>query len=177
MSAASNTGLDPVSSSALPVDSFLSADSVIPEVCSGSADPCSASEDLTWLMHQAANRLRVQFDAIARGAGLGDAREWVVLTALADGLSRTQLELGRIIGVDKTTLMAILDRMEQRELIVRTADPRDRRVRIPQATAAGLALQVEVARRRDEHEAALLADVPAQDQVRLRELLSTIAAR
>lgn len=138
-------------------------------------EPLASATGLTWLMHRAASRLRCEFDGVARDAGLGDVREWVVLTALADGHSRTQLELGRMIGVDKTTLMAILDRMEQRELIVRTVDPSDRRVRIPQATPAGLALQVEVSRRRDEQEARILADVSADDQQTLRTLLAHIA--
>jgi DNA-binding MarR family transcriptional regulator len=142
----------------------------------GPGEPATAT-DLTWLMNVAAARLRIEFDQIARAAGLGDAREWVVLTALADGRSRTQLELGRIISVDKTTLMAILDRMEQRGLIVRTADPSDRRVRIPQATPAGLKLQRAIAAQRDAHEADLLADVSPADQDRLREILARLAAR
>lgn len=149
----------------------------LPTPTHGASDPCSAGpDDLTWLMHRAASRLRCELDRIARGAGLGDLREWVVLTTLADGRSRTQLELGRLIGVDKTTLMAILDRMEQRQLIVRKADPHDRRVRIPQATPAGRSAQAEVARRRDEEEARILGDVDPGDQRRLRELLTLIAA-
>lgn len=138
-------------------------------------DPCAPATDLTWLINVAAVRLRIEFDQIARAAGLGDAREWVVLTVLSDGQPRTQLELGRDIDVDKTTLMAILDRMEQRDLVVRTADPHDRRVRIPRATPAGVRIQKEITRRRDEHEAALLADVSAADQATLRQLIAGLA--
>jgi DNA-binding MarR family transcriptional regulator len=154
----------------------LSSKAILPMPTSARPDePCTAANDLTWLMHRAAARLRLEFDMVARDAGLGDVREWVVLTALADGLARTQLELGRLIGVDKTTLMAILDRMEQRELIVRKVDPNDRRVRIPQATQAGLDLQLEVSRRRDAQEIRILADVSADDQRVLRNLLAIIA--
>ena len=58
-----------------------------------------------------------------------------MLAALDDGQQRTQLELSRVVCVDKTTLISVLDRLEQQELIVRTVDPSDRRVRIPQITA------------------------------------------
>ncbi|MCW2527095.1 MAG: putative MarR-family transcriptional regulator [Pseudonocardiales bacterium] len=154
----------------------LSSKAILPMPTTARPDePCAASTDLTWLMHRAASRLRMEFDLVARDAGLGDVREWVVLTALADGMSRTQLELGRLIGVDKTTLMAILDRMEQRELIVRTVDPSDRRVRIPQATPSGLALQLDVSQRRDAQEKRILAEVSPGDQQVLRNLLAIIA--
>ena len=48
---------------------------------------------------------------------------------------RTQLALGHALGLDKTTVTSLLDRLEADGLIVRSLDPHDRRARIPEITA------------------------------------------
>lgn len=72
-------------------------------------------------------------------------RDYIVLSALDMTSNLTQGELGKALGLDKTTLMSQLDRLEQRGLIVRRADPRDRRARIPDITEAGNTLRAQVA--------------------------------
>ena len=67
--------------------------------------------------------MAVDLDRAAVEMGLNDVRDWLVLAALDDGQQRTQLELSRIVCVDKTTLISVLDRLEQHELVVRTVDP------------------------------------------------------
>jgi len=129
--------------------------------------------DLMFLLHAAADRVGVELDKAAAEIGLRDVRDWFVLAALDDGRPHTQLELSRIVCVDKTTLISVLDRLEQRGLIVRTVDPADRRVRIPQITAAGRRVFAKFATARDAVEARVLDGVaPAQ-----REVLLTLLAR
>jgi DNA-binding MarR family transcriptional regulator len=132
-------------------------------------------EDLTWLLHKAAIRMRADLDRLAADAGMTDVRDWMVLAALTEGVQCTQLELSRSLGLDKTTLITVLDRLEQRELIVRTADPSDRRVRIPRITAAGRQLQIKFAVDRDEAEAQLLAGIEPEQRALLVTLLTRIA--
>jgi DNA-binding MarR family transcriptional regulator len=132
-------------------------------------------DDLTWLLHKAANRMRSELDRVASEAGLSDVRDWMVLASLTEGIQCTQLELSRLLGVDKTTLIAVLDRLEQRELIVRTADPSDRRVRIPRITEAGRRIQARFAADRDAAEKQLLAGIDAEQRALLVSLLSRIA--
>jgi DNA-binding MarR family transcriptional regulator len=132
-------------------------------------------QDLTWLLHMAANRMRAELDRLATDAGLNDARDWIVLASLTDGMQCTQLELSRLLGLDKTTLIAVLDRLEQRELIVRTADPTDRRVRIPRITAAGRTVQARFAIDRDAAEEQLLAGIEPDQRALLVTLLTRIA--
>ncbi|WP_157411954.1 MarR family winged helix-turn-helix transcriptional regulator [Agreia sp. Leaf283] len=143
-------------------------------VCSSVDHPETA--DLTWLMHRAAEVLRADFDAVAKAAGLADLRDWLVLSVVTDGIPRTQLEIARQLGIDKTTLIAVLDRLEGRDLIVRSASPTDRRVRIPAATAAGTAVYQKVTVERDAAIAARLGDVPEAEQRALRSALWTIAS-
>jgi DNA-binding MarR family transcriptional regulator len=135
----------------------------------------SCPEDLTWLLHKAANRMRAQLDRLATEAGLSDVRDWIVLACLTDGVQCTQLELSRSLGLDKTTLITVLDRLEQRELIVRTADPTDRRVRIPRITLAGRQIQARFAADRDAAETRTLAGIEPEQRALLVTLLNRIA--
>jgi DNA-binding MarR family transcriptional regulator len=66
--------------------------------------------------------------------------DYVVLVALEDAPAPTQSELAAAVGRDKTRLIPILDRLEVRGLLRRTADPADRRNRIVALTEAGRVL-------------------------------------
>jgi len=133
--------------------------------------------DLTLLLHAAADRMVVDLDKAAIELGLNDVRDWLVLAALDDGAQRTQLELSRMICVDKTTLISVLDRLEQQQLIVRTVDPNDRRVRIPQITAAGKRVHSKFAAARDTAESQALDGIDAEQRTVLMDLLARIAHR
>ncbi|MDT4913306.1 MAG: MarR family transcriptional regulator, transcriptional regulator for hemolysin [Pseudonocardiales bacterium] len=144
------------------------------------ATPCSAlfrPADLTFLLHAAADRMAADLDRAAVDMGLNDVRDWLVLAALDDGQQRTQLELSRMVCVDKTTLISVLDRLEQHELVVRTVDPADRRVRIPQITPAGRRVYAKFASARDTAEARALDGVEPEQRTLLLELLARIADR
>ncbi len=138
---------------------------------------CAAGypNDLTILLHAAVNRVTIYLDRAAAEMGLNDARDWLVLAALEDGEQRTQLELSRVVCVDKTTLISVLDRLERLELIVRTVDPSDRRVRIPQITEAGRRMFATFATARDAAEARALDGVTKDERDLLMRLLGRIA--
>ncbi len=133
--------------------------------------------DLTFLLHAAADRMTVDLDRAAVEMGLKDVRDWLVLAALDDSQQRTQLELSKMVCVDKTTLISVLDRLEQHELIVRTVDPSDRRVRIPQITPKGRRVYAKFATARDTAEADALDGVNQKDRALLLSLLARIADR
>src|ERR1700712_906931 len=133
--------------------------------------------DLTFLLHAAADRMAVELDRAAVEMGLTDVRDWLVLAVLDDGQQRTQLELSRVVCVDKTTLISVLDRLEQHDLIVRTVDPSDRRVRIPQITPAGRRVYAKFATARDSAEARALDGVDPGQRAVLMDLLGRIADR
>jgi DNA-binding MarR family transcriptional regulator len=137
---------------------------------------CTAfPQDLTILLHAAVNQVTTYLDRAAVEMGLNDARDWLVLAALDDDQPRTQLELSRVVCVDKTTLITVLDRLEKQDLVVRTVDPSDRRVRIPQITDAGRAVYATFAAARDAAEARALDGVSAADRALLLDVLDTIA--
>lgn len=102
-------------------------------------------------------------------------RDYIVLSALALNTNLTQIELGKSLGLDKTTLMSQLDRLEQLGLVVRRCDPRDRRRRIPEITELGETVRADVAAACAEAEAtALGGSDPEQVQAFRRILLDII---
>lgn len=154
------------------------------EAAAREADPvCSEAlpadaPDLTWLLHRAAQHMRTAFDEAARAHGLAAARDWIVLSALSSGPRQTQLALANSLGLDKTTMTSLLDRLEARGLITRSLDHHDRRARIPELTEAGRQVQAAVTGARDRIEVDLLRVFSEAEQQQLRELLTrlTVAA-
>jgi DNA-binding MarR family transcriptional regulator len=102
-------------------------------------------------------------------------RDYIVLSALDKTPNLTQVELGKALGLDRTTLMTQLDRLERMGLVVRRSDPRDRRTRIPEITGAGNALRAKLASACDSAEAAALNSFsPDQVQIFRRMLFDII---
>lgn len=126
-------------------------------------DP-SVDSEITWLLHRAAQRMHTATGEQAEAHGI-QLREYIVLSALDKSPGLTQGELGRALGLDKTTLMSQLDRLERRDLVVRRSHPRDRRVRFPEITDRGQAVRERVADACLAVEAAVLSNLTA-DQAR-----------
>lgn len=124
----------------------------------------SLRKDIAWLLHRAAHRMRTEWDAMARENGLRDLRDWIVLTAICEGAKRTQLAIGLELGLDKTTLTSLLDRLERDGFVVRTLDPNDRRARIPELTPTGAAVQAKMVLAREKLDGAALKDFSPQQQ-------------
>lgn len=116
------------------------------DITSGSTDRLGPDVDseITWLLHRAAQRLRSMTGDQAERHGL-QLRDYIVLSALHKSPGLTQIELGRALGLDKTTLMSQLDGLERRGLVIRRHDSRDRRTRVPEITPAGSELRATVA--------------------------------
>jgi DNA-binding MarR family transcriptional regulator len=145
-------------------------------VSAGLCSEPAGLDDLSLLTHQAAQGMRSVLDRLCREQGLKDARDWFVLHALMGGIPRTQLEIARLVCIDKTTLTALLDRLEDDGLIVRVTDKHDRRARIPQTTEAGRKAFDAVDHNHAVVQKALLADVPPEQAEQLFALLTRCAA-
>lgn len=137
-----------------------------------SARPAIDSE-ITWLLHRAAQRMRTATGEQAEKHDI-QLRDHIVLSALHKTPHLTQVELGKALGLDKTTLMSQLDRLESAELIERRSDPRDRRARIPQITAAGEAVRSKVADASEQVEQAALHSFSGEQVALLRRMLFEI---
>ncbi|WP_208295856.1 MarR family winged helix-turn-helix transcriptional regulator [Paenarthrobacter nitroguajacolicus] len=92
-------------------------------------------DDLCWLLSQASHNLTTRMTAAFEGIGLAP-RAHMVLAAAADG-EHSQIELARLLGLDKTTMVVTIDELEAAGLAERRQSPTDRRTRIIAVTKAG----------------------------------------
>lgn len=137
-----------------------------------SARPGIDSE-ITWLLHRAAQRMRTATGVQAEKHGI-QLRDHIVLSALHKTPDLTQIELGKALGLDKTTLMSQLDRLESAGLIERHSDRRDRRARIPRITETGEAVRSNVADASEQVEAAALQTFSGEQVALFRRMLFEI---
>src|ERR1700722_6370488 len=84
---------------------------------SASALRPSADSEITWLLHRAAQRMRGVTGEQAKEHGI-QLRDYIVLSALDKTPGLTQVELGKELGLDRTTLMSQLDRLELMGVVV-----------------------------------------------------------
>ncbi|ADD42213.1 MarR family winged helix-turn-helix transcriptional regulator [Stackebrandtia nassauensis] len=135
----------------------------------------SVRTDIAWLLHRAAQRIRQEWDVAAREHGLRDMRDWIVLAAVGEGEKRTQLAIGQELGLDKTTLMSVLDRLERDGFVVRTVDPNDRRARVPELTEIGAKVRDLKVPARQRVEEAALTGASTEDRHVFFSVLSQLA--
>lgn len=100
-----------------------------------SSPPSALTEDLAWLLGRASHNLNTEITAALEGIGL-QSRAHCVLKGALDG-EYTQIELARLAGLDKTTMVTLLDDLEAAGLAERRPAPDDRRKRVIAVTAAG----------------------------------------
>jgi MarR family transcriptional regulator for hemolysin len=98
-----------------------------------SAPPLSAN--LCWLLSTASHSLTTEMTRAMQGLGVSPRGFSVLTTALSGAY--TQTELARIIGLDKTTMVATIDELEAAGLAERRSSPTDRRARVIAVTEAG----------------------------------------
>jgi DNA-binding MarR family transcriptional regulator len=144
-----------------------------------SGSPCQRAvlqeSNLNWLLHRAAHRLGTALDEKAQQHGVG-IRGYVVLMALLEQPGRTQLALGHSLGLDKTTLTALLDKMQANGLVVRRDNPNDRRSRIPEITDAGRTLQAQLVGELADVESQVLGGLAHAEREQLRLTLAKVVA-
>lgn len=87
-----------------------------------------------------------------------------------------QSELGEAMGVDRSTVVAVIDRLEERGLVARRPAPNDRRSYALELTAAGRSLLARLRPLVAAHEARLAEGLSPSEQTLLITLLRRIAA-
>jgi MarR family transcriptional regulator, transcriptional regulator for hemolysin len=93
------------------------------------------TENLCWLLSTASHSLATEMTRAMEGLGVSP-RGFAVLTTALSG-SYTQIELARLVGLDKTTMVVTLDELEAAGLAERRPSPTDRRARVIAVTPAG----------------------------------------
>jgi DNA-binding MarR family transcriptional regulator len=112
-----------------------------------------------------------------RFAPLGiSGREAGVLRAVGRGGEgpASQGEVARRLGVDRTTMVALIDELQDKRLVLRRQDPDDRRKNAVELTDAGRRALEEADRAADEVERAFLAPLTAAEAEQFRRALQAL---
>lgn len=129
-----------------------------------------------YLLKHARERLSALSAVALEPLGI-NGRELAVLTVVAAGRPPSQLEAASRLGIDRTSMVALLDELERKGLAARQADPSDRRRNVVVLTDAGREVLAAGSQATDEVEAAFLAPLAPADRDRLRELLQAVVRR
>jgi DNA-binding MarR family transcriptional regulator len=91
------------------------------------------------------------------------------------GLS--QSELGLALGIDRSSVVPLIDRLQKRGWVRRAQRATDRRAHALELAPGGLALLTRLQPRQDAHEERIAADLSPTERQRLFELLARVAPR
>ena len=134
------------------------------------------SARLTYLLKRALVELHRLHDDRLGPHGI-DARELSVLLFLDGREPESQQQTARHLGVNRTTMVALLDSLEAKRLVVRRTDAGDRRRNVVVVTDTGRDVLAHATRASDDAERQLLADLDATEAAQLRALLQRVATK
>jgi DNA-binding MarR family transcriptional regulator len=87
----------------------------------------------------------------------------------------SQTQLGNALGIDRSTVVAVIDRLEARDLVARQPAPNDRRSHALHLTDTGKTTLRRLTERVRAHERQIARHLSAEEQARLIELLRRVA--
>lgn len=117
--------------------------------------------------------IQTDFRAALGKDGLS-ARVFAALSLAVKFPNITQSELARMMGIERSGLVAIVDELEERGYLRRAAVPGDRRVQALVPTDVGQRAYADAISVVRAHENALLADMTADERTTLLALLRKI---
>jgi MarR family transcriptional regulator, lower aerobic nicotinate degradation pathway regulator len=135
--------------------------------------PSGLSTAPSWLLNQAASHAA---RLLSEGFAAHELRgyHYRLLATLTEEGPASQADLGRRCGIDRSDVVAAINDLAGRGLVVRAPDPADRRRNVISVTDAG----VEEARRMgatvDRVQRDLLAPLSATEREQLRRLLTRL---
>jgi DNA-binding MarR family transcriptional regulator len=102
-------------------------------------------------------------------------RECAVLIAIDERAPLSQQEVARRMGVDRTTMVALVDDLEGKGLVQRRQDPDDRRKNVVALTEAGRTTLRAATAATEQAERRFLAPLPDADAAAFAEALRAVA--
>ena len=143
---------------------------------------CHANEDLSaaldarlgYLLKHAQQRL-AEFSAPALAPFGITGRQLAVLMTIDDVVPLSQQDVASRLGVDRTTMVALIDELEDKGLVQRRPDPADRRRNVVTLTGAGHTTMAGAIAASDDAERRFLSKLSADEVASLRAALRVIA--
>ena len=133
------------------------------------ADATAEPQDvLGYLLKHASAQLTGLTDAALAPLGI-DSKDFGALRLLAHREPTSQLQAAQALGIDRTSMVALLDVLEGKGIVTRRPDPADRRRNTVELTERGLRIydQAEAAYEAAEQTFLAPVDQEAAEQLRL----------
>ena len=138
------------------------------------ADRVRAHDDvLGYLLKHAHHALEQRTDAALADMGL-TARDLGALRVIAGSEARSQQEVAAVLGVDRTSMVALLDALERRGIVTRKPSERDRRRNEVELTQDGRNLFQRAEQRSTQAEQAFTAALGDAGGAELRRALRAV---
>ncbi|EXG82325.1 transcriptional regulator [Cryptosporangium arvum DSM 44712] len=137
---------------------------------STSADP---HEVLGYLLKHATQKLMALTDAALEPLGI-DSKDYGALRVLAHREPTSQLQVAQTLGIDRTTMVALLDVLERKGIVTRRPDPADRRKNVVELTEQGLQTYDAAQVAYEKAESGFLAGLSPSASSQLRRTLRTL---
>ncbi|CAL1690872.1 Transcriptional regulator SlyA [Brevundimonas subvibrioides] len=138
-------------------------------------DPRAPTDWTGYLLNTVATQVREATAAALSPWSIGP-RDLGALTALAAGPGLSQIALGRRIGMDRTSIVQLADRLEAAGWIERRVDPSDRRVNLLGLSTEGTQRLDDASRAARNAETACLSALSPDEIRTLRALLERTIA-
>jgi DNA-binding MarR family transcriptional regulator len=106
-----------------------------------------------------------------------NARQAGILTMVTELEPMTQKALGDALRIDRTTMVALVDDLEDKGYVARQRHPRDRRAFLIHPTDSGRAAKVAAVRILDEQQRRFLAPLTPAESGQLAALLTRLHRR
>jgi DNA-binding MarR family transcriptional regulator len=137
--------------------------------------PDALASRLGYLLKHVQQRLVTAASPVMAPFGI-DGRELAVLTVLAAQSPLSQQEAAEAMRIDRTTMVSLVDELEDKGLVERHRSPEDRRKNIVELTAAGRDCLTGAGNARDAVERDFLAplgDTLSRQFVRALQILAS----
>ena len=132
--------------------------------------PESLSVWTGYLLGRATEQSREYFETLVKPLGIG-RRHFGILAVLSEEKPLSQSEMSERLGIDRNTMVLLLDDLEAKMLVTRRRDPQDRRAHLVSLTDAGrdvLTQSVDAARRTNDE---VFAPLSPEERALLHSLL------
>lgn len=101
--------------------------------------------------------------------------QYGVLIMIKENTGLSQSDLGTAVGIDRSTMVAVIDRLESRGLVVRAPSPNDRRSYALRLSPEGEKLLDELTPRIEAHDRGMVKDLSPEEQQAFISYLRTVS--
>jgi DNA-binding MarR family transcriptional regulator len=126
-----------------------------------------------YLLNRPALQIRQMAQTALKPFGLIPPHVGVISTLYSEG-PMTQRALGKLLRVDPTTMVWLIDHLEKKGLVRRGEHPQDRRAHLVELAPAGKKVFHQAAKRLDELEDEFLAPLSKSERETLKRLLAKL---